>query len=99
MSFKDKVIIIPDMYVIQANNVTLIARTVSCFFLSLWAHNGITEAKNSLLQKRFNSLKLNASHGAAIQQSCHSNTQDVFNNQSQHMPIAVKLSGSKHTVE
>jgi len=28
MYFKDKVIIIPDMYVIQANNVTLFAGTV-----------------------------------------------------------------------
>jgi len=32
MSFKDKVIIIPDMYVIQANNVTLFAGTVVLLF-------------------------------------------------------------------
>jgi hypothetical protein len=56
-------------------------------------------AKINLELDRFNSLNLNASHGAAIQQSCYSNTQDVFNSQSEHMTIAIILSGNNYTEE
>jgi hypothetical protein len=55
------------MYVIQTNKEImshLLLVLWSCSLLSLWTQNGITEAKYSLLQNRFNLLNLNDSHGA-----------------------------------